>query len=275
MSTTVSELVIIESLPSDERQTGTELHQSLRSGADFEIPATLIRVTTAAELLAKIVQMREHAAKAGGLWIPMVHLEIHGDVEQQGLVMSSGEFLSWNDLAAAIRELNIAVKNSIVVVLGVCSGAFLMTGAATSPFERSPFYGIIGPHTPVTNEHLVDAFRAFYSTLIRTGDFVAAVNELRQRIPEYGGYHTAMLFRIGWEKYKGLSFGGKLADRVRRIMRRMPPSEIQRYGGRNKARLAIAEKIRTGAENRDRHYHHFIMADLYPENLDRFPADAA
>jgi hypothetical protein len=83
--------------------------------------------------------MTARASASDGRRVPIIHLEIHGDSDRQGLVMASGEFLPWARIASALRELNIVVRNSIVLVLGVCSGAFILTAAANSPFEPAPF----------------------------------------------------------------------------------------------------------------------------------------
>jgi hypothetical protein len=268
----VNEVVIIESLSEGEAPTGAELHATL-STADLPIPVKLIQIDTAAQLFDVLTQMHLQAQRYEGNWVPLVHFEIHGDEERRGLVMASGELVAWKRVASYLREVNIATKNSVIVVLGVCSGAFLLTAAATSPFEPAPFCGLIGPDRPVLNFFLPHGFRAFYLDLLSSGDFVTAVNLLRQRtLPEYGGYDTAMLFRIGWTKYETYNTHGEvLAERVKKIMRRMPPAEIAQHGSRNRARAAIAARIRDAGARRDEYYAHFVMADIYPENAQRFP----
>lgn len=276
MSVDVNELVIIESLPLSEPATGGTLHEWLSADEALTIPLKYIRIQTTAELLNVIGQMRDRARSFGGKWVPVVHLEIHGDAERRGLVMASGEFVPWVRVASHLREVNIIVRNSLVVVLGVCSGAFLLTAAAANPFEPAPFYGVIAPHRPVNSFFLPHGFRAFYGDLFKTGNLVTAVNELRQRtLPEYGGYETAMIFRLGWKVYDRQHLQGPLlAKRLKRIIRKLPPSELAKYSSRNKARAAIAKELRESRNVHD-YYRHFIMADVYPENADRFPLDAA
>ncbi len=203
----------------------------------------------------------------------IVHFEIHGDARRAGIVLASREFLPWHLVSDALRRLNVIMKNSIVLVLGTCSGAFVLTAVANSPFERAPFYGVIGPDRPVVNSFLPIGFSAFYKTLLVAGDFVAAVSELRARtLPEYGGYDCAHLFRIGLEKYSEYSQGAHLAKRVKKIMRRLPAHTIALAGSRDRARQTVASQIRETATDRHALYRHFIMADLYPENEERFPA---
>lgn len=277
MSVNVNELIIVESLPDAEPQTGTQLHRHLTTVEALPIPVSLVRVTTVEELIRAILDMRDHSRDSGGTWIPMLHLEVHGDHDGTGLVTRSGEHMLWDDLAAAMREVNVVVRNSLIVVLGVCSGALLLSAAANSPFEPAPFFGIIGPDRPVVNFFLPHGFRAFYLDLLTTGDFVSAVNRLRQQtLPEYGGYATPALFELGWKKYEeGLSDRAVVAKRVKRILRRIHPAVVARFGSRSKARARIAQQVRDTREDRHRYYDHFVMSDVYPENAARFPLGAA
>lgn len=269
----VSELVILQSLPANETQTGSLLKESLTTVHRLPIPVTLLNVATADDLIRFLNHMQASAEKSRGAWVPMLHLEVHGN--PAGLGLASNEFLPWETLAPCLRRLNVTVRNSVVLVLGVCSGAFAMTAAATSPFEPSPFYGLVGPDQPVPIAYLPDAFEAFYTNLLRTGDFVPAVNALRHYLPEYGGYDTATLFRLGWTKYVEACHGQQLAERVERIVTRIPGARNAGVSEMANARAAIAQQIRETVSHRDRYYSRFIMTDIYPEITDRFPVIGA
>jgi hypothetical protein len=269
VSVNVSELVILQSLPRHETQTGSLLKEALNTIHRVPIPVTLVDVPTADSFLRLIDHMQMCSEKSRGAWIPMLHFEIHGS--REGLGLASDEFLSWETIAPYLRKLNVTVRNSIVLVLGVCSGAFAMTAAANSPFEPSPFYGLVGPDQPVPAAYLPDAFEAFYVKLLGTGDFVPAVDSLRQYLPEYSGYDTATLFRLGWSKYVERSRGEQLAERVERIVGRISEAQIVGMSEMADARVAIAQQIQQTVLHRDDHYSHFIMTDIYPEIAERFP----
>ncbi len=268
---TANEIVIVESLPPQEAfRTGEELCRQLSS--ETQLPVTFRKPVRATELFHVIQDMTRQASEMP--WAPVVQLEIHGTSSKSGLVVASGEFIAWQRFAAELRELNVATRNSLLVVLGVCSGLYLSTAAAVSPFEPAPFYGLIGPDRSVNSFVMYHGFLAFYRELLSSGDIAKAVDQLRLRnLPEYSGLDTAMLFRRGMEVYdRTLLQGEGLARRVKKVMRKVPPSEIARYGGRNKARKAFAQKLRDiSALERDGYYQHFIMADIYPENAQRFP----
>ena len=271
MAIDANEIVIIESLPSGEvLRTGEDLHRHL-TGED-KLPVRLYKPVSAVELFECFRAMTVQASRLP--WVPVVHLEIHGTFEKSGLVLASGEFVPWQRFAGELRELNVATRNSVLVVLGVCGGLYLSTAAAVSPFEPAPFYGLIGPDRPINSFVMYHGFVAFYRELLSSGDIAKAVDQLRARsLPEYSGLDSAMLFRRGMEVYDRTQLKGEgLARRVKKGMRKLPPSEIAKYGGRNKARKGIAQRIREfSASERNRYYEHFIMADAFPENAQRFP----
>jgi len=267
----VNEIVVIESLPAkDTLRTGEDLYQNLLS-ADA-LPVRLIQASSALDLSRSIAELTKLARQAQ--WVPVIHLEIHGAADKSGLVVASGEFIPWETFAAWIRGLNIATKNSVLVVLGVCSGLYLSTAAAVNPFEPAPFYGVIGPDRTINPFVMYHGFLAFYRELLTSVDIAKAVDALRSHsLPEYSGLDTAMLFRRGMARYDKTQLAGPgLTRRVKKGLRKVPAGEITRLGGRNKARMFFAAKVReVSAAKRDQFYEHFIMADVYPENAERFP----
>lgn len=267
----INEIVIIQSLPlRDKLKTGEDLYRELV--AEKVLPVSLRTPATAFDLSQCIVELSARAARE--LWVPLVHLEIHGASDKAGLVLASGEFVGWQQFAGWLRELNIVTRNSVLMVLGVCGGLYLSTAAAVSPFEPAPFYGVIGPDRTINSFVMYHGFRAFYRELLTSGDIARAVDRLRSHsLPEYSALDTAMLFRRGMEVYDRTQLKGDgLVRRVKKGMRKLPPSEIAKYGSRNKARKGLAQRIREfSAQHRDRYYEHFIMADAFPENVERFP----
>jgi len=269
---TFNEILIIESLPRDEYpRTGTQLYNHLLAEGGMPVAVTLAEPQTAVELFS-VLDQAALRAEAGG-WVPLIHFEMHGTRDHDALVTASGERVAWNDVAEPLRHLNIAVRNALIVVLGVCSGAFIGTAAANSPLEPAPFSWLVGPDRPVLSFYLPVGFKAFYAELLTTGDFPQAVAELRrQALPEYGAYDTATLFRKAREVYlRTQAQRPVLNQRVKRIFRQRRHVLVAEYGGNNQARAAIARQIQDMSERWDEYYRHFIMADRFPENEGRFP----
>jgi hypothetical protein len=275
VSTDVNALVVIESLSPKETSTGALLLQML--DGSLPIGSQLVHVQTAEELFGVLASVEQNARTVSA-WRPVLHLEMHGDAAKQGLVLASREFVKWEGLCDAVRRVNVAVRNSLVLVLGTCHGASVLAGVASAPFQRSPFYGVIGPDDQIYDGYLPAGFNAFYRSLCETRDFAVAVDSLRARsLLEYGGYDTAQLFRMALRAFENLATGASLSERAERIALHLPSSAAVAARGEDSLRTALATEIqRTTVGGAPVLYRHFIMADLYPENEKRFPLfDAA
>ena len=218
MQLVFNEIAIIESLPAQEFQTGTDLQRHLTVTAPLPVAVTLLQATTATELLASLHGFAARAEHDG--WVPIVHLEIHGNV--QGVTTASGERVSWIALSEPLRRINIASRNSLIVVLATCEGAYLATAVAEMPFAAAPFCGIVGPSKPVFSYLLIHGFRAFYAELVHTQNFVSALHQLQQRsLPEYAAFDAADLFRRGRQSYVDMMLKPSVVkERVKRILRK-------------------------------------------------------
>jgi len=264
--------MIIQSLRPDEKpQSGTELYEYLTTNDEIPVAVSLHEPKTADQLMT-LLEDAALRAQAGG-WIPLIHFEMHGAATKNALVTASGESITWGDVASPLRHINLAVRNSLIVVLGVCSGAYIGTAAANSPFEPSPFTWLVGPDRPVIGFFLPIGFKAFYKELIETGDFVKAVGRLRQHtLPEYTALDIATWFRKSREVYEATQTRGPiLKERVKRIFRARRAALVAQYGSNNKARAALAAIIQDTSSRWPDYYRHFVMADIYPENEKRFP----
>jgi hypothetical protein len=268
MQLTISELVIVESLPPGDRQTGSELHHHLTRVAPLTIPVALERIQTRVELLMVLHQLAARAEREQ--WLPMIHIEVHGD--ETGCSTATGEYLTWDELAGPLRRINVAVRNSLVVAVSACKGVYIASAAADNPFEPSPFCGAIGPDVEVFDAALFDGYSAFYAELIRSRDFVLALHELQQNhLPEARVFDLADLFRKSVDRYQESFMQGPLYKRrLTRIMRKHAKAGTHLQTGRKVSRREIARKMHNNNGRLHRYWEHFIMADLYPENLARF-----
>jgi hypothetical protein len=162
-STNVSEIVILESLRAEETRTGSMLRDRLTASDSWPLPVSVTRAVTVADLFRVVGLLTERALAGTGAAAPILHLEIHGDEGGTGLVMASGEPLSWGGLGDALRPLNVTLRNSLILVLGVCSGVLSIKSVTASPFERVPFCHVVGPDKAVKSYFLPYGFHAFYT----------------------------------------------------------------------------------------------------------------
>ena len=259
-------LVIVESLRPDEDQTGSQLYQYLQS-KPLPIETELYRPATRAELFDVLERLAQRAE--AGACVPIIHLEVHGS--KQAVQVSSMEIISWHELSVPLRRVNLAVRNSMIVTTAVCYGAYIGTAAATHPSDPAPFCGAVGPGEEVYSDDLLAGFRAFFDELLHTGNFAVAIKALQQHnLPGFVPLDMATLFAKGYGQYASSLDGPEFEARVDELLAQLPPEEVARRGGSAKAREDIVRTLRNYRERREAKWVHFIMADLYPENRERF-----
>jgi hypothetical protein len=122
---------------------------------------------------------------------PIVHLSMHGN--REGLAFTSGERLSWAELAPRLEVANQNVKdNALLLCLSTCEGlsALEMAWKDMPPEAVFPFHTIVAPqHTIAWSDALV-AFVSFYHLVIkRNVEPVAAAKtmNLAAGLPSEGG----------------------------------------------------------------------------------------
>ncbi|MFY0602706.1 MAG: hypothetical protein JXQ93_02070 [Flavobacteriaceae bacterium] len=112
---------------------------------------------------------------SGGI---VFHLEIHGDKDFKGLILSNGELIEWKEIVDLVRPINITACNKLFITMGVCNGRFLYKGV--DPYKRSPYSGYISASTTVDSEEIYVNFSKLYEALIENGNIVHAYLEMEK-----------------------------------------------------------------------------------------------
>lgn len=125
------------------------------------------------ELKRSILNMQSVFIRGGHK--PLLHLEMHGNV-QGGIIGATGDLVRWEDLVGWLRNINIAMNNNLVVLLGACFGF----GAATAiDFQKqSPFYVLLSPTSEIQAGVVQDRVPRFYRTLIESKNLQLAIDQL-------------------------------------------------------------------------------------------------
>jgi hypothetical protein len=204
---------VIESLPENEKQTGTILYDDLLSRKSLQFPqlqTEIAQVNTLAELVALLQQIKDDVY--GKAHLPFLHFEIHGSKE--GLVLASLESITWAELAGLIRPINIDTRNNVMVTTAVCWGGVAFT--EIDPTMPSPFAGIIGPFAKVYVTDIEAGFYEFFDVLLSAGGFDAAVEALNQYGEERFNFIPSLfLFKVLWDKViESLDNPLELKDRI-------------------------------------------------------------
>lgn len=188
-------IYVIQSLPPEEKQTGTSLHDDIirRRTYHFEVlKSELIDVIAKDEFIRTLTELPEMFFDKQV--VPYFHFEIHGCKE--GLVLKNGELVLWEELRPLLVIINYNIQNNLFISLATCYGAYIFN--AIDPLDRIPFYAFVGPPVEVKVHEVEADWESYFDTLLTTRDFTCAINALNKsntRIP-YVFYTSEQIFDI-------------------------------------------------------------------------------
>jgi len=106
------------------------------------------------------------------------HFEMHGDEAFNGLVLSNGELITWEEIVELLRPINITTSNKLFITMGTCNGRHLYKGV--DPYKKSPYSGYISASNTVKAEEIYEKFGNLFEELIENGNIVAAYLEMEK-----------------------------------------------------------------------------------------------
>ena len=179
-------IILIESLPDVERQIR---HGRLMSSGEYYIEDLfpycnsfgVERVEFEMRVADSALQLFEHLDAICKRVkdfdeIPLIHFEVHGRDQQDGITLKNGDIVNWSDLLEKLTDINVASGNHLFVVFATCSGAFNINYIL--PRERPfPYYAAIAPDNPDFPILLEQRYSLFYISLIIYGDMENAIKE--------------------------------------------------------------------------------------------------
>jgi hypothetical protein len=178
-------IVVLQSLPASEEQSGTTLVERIKIVAKTESPALpidLFDLKNAAEFFQKIEELAIYSQNTGSL--PLLHIESHGD-ESDGLVFADDSEVSWGEVAKALEGLNIAMRCNLMVSFAACFGAHFL--GALKDSERAPVWCLIGPSDKVYWDEILHSYLEFYTNILKDPDFANSINTLVKKPLAKGG----------------------------------------------------------------------------------------
>jgi hypothetical protein len=182
-----SKIIILESLPCSEAQTGTQLLpiiQASLSKHNREIVAE-VRKFQGSQGFHKILEDLCIEAKAGDT--PILQIECHGDIHT-GLHFADDSNVSWPELADALRRLNRETKFNLVVVISACFGAYFL--GMLSPLNAAPCYALVSATDEIVPYEIRTGFTNFYEDLFASLDIGAALTNLGKRKTFEGAWYS-------------------------------------------------------------------------------------
>jgi hypothetical protein len=168
----VSQMVIIESLPTGDRKTGRELHDDLQTrllpyGARIQLHFQAATSASHFEFLLQDLYAFVNIDRRA----PILHIECHGD--REALQFADGSLMPWSQLKPLLTAINYACRMNLVVVLACCDGAYFMAECRYT--ELVPFAWLLGPSGSVRSASLYSLMTNFWTDAFRNRDVTNAL----------------------------------------------------------------------------------------------------
>ncbi len=116
----------------------------------------------------KIGLVEEMSVRSG--FIPLLHISAHGSSD--GIQLSDGHVIPWDELREHLRPVNDALGGSLVVCMSSCEGYSGIRMAMTNDQSPLPFFALIGCSEKPTWGETAVAYATLYHQLWR-GEYVS------------------------------------------------------------------------------------------------------
>jgi hypothetical protein len=213
-------------------------------GGPFQFEEVVVCST--AEMLTALATL---AARCRGGLRPILHFDCHGSEELGLLLAPSGDRVGWAELTKALREINIAAKNNVCCIFGVCFGMNLST--ALSVTEPTPYFLTIAPEREVSVGDLEAGFPSFYERLFETGNITQAYNE--RLVEVLSIFQCQEIFGKAFATYivnhgSGAAVSARRENLITKLLRRRgisdaTPEQLRDVRAQMKAGLKLSQEL--------------------------------
>ena len=271
-----NKIYVIESLQY-ERQTGKELYDDIikrRSYYHSALATEYVQVLSLEDwsfIIKRIIQeVKDNQV------IPILHLELHGSSNHDGLVLAKGNLIPWRDFVSDMRCINIETQNNLFITMGICFGMDILY--YTSLEEPSPFWGIIGSLYALQNDDIYIRYSEFYDEFLQSFDLTKSLERLFQANPnrpqEYSFVNAPELFRVVYKNYLKTQF---TSDAIKKRSSDTIMGEETKRGVNftSKAKKVLASKFKKELKRTKNrfylsHFNNFLMCNKFKTCKERF-----
>lgn len=173
-------VIVIESLPADELQTGTRLYNDLlqfKPLIDREFFAELHVVKTREEFFSELQHILNELEDTTMI---SIHIEAHGG--ETGIQLAFGEIITWRELHDVLRPINIKLLGLLPVAIATCY-SFPFTWSIDIT-QRSSFKTVVFTKRDMTAGEIERGFLAYYDSFSNLLDFNKALNAIQNEVNE-------------------------------------------------------------------------------------------
>jgi hypothetical protein len=264
-------LWILESLAEKERFAADIVHGLHAAAADLRAHAAIHHRAVDSKAAFSNVMAAIAADCVEHHHSPILQLNLHGS--QSGLGFSSGEFVTWEEVAPTFAQINAASHLNLMVLMAACDGASLFK--AIDPSKPAPIWAVVGPIRPITIGEALQAFPAFYREVFASLDGAEGWRRMNAAIDAgdkpFAFYSCSAVFQRVFKGYHAEACTPEsLHARARKIK-----AEYRRMGLTGTQIAEVWPKVLTDLHDLRSTFEHFrdqfFMVDRYPAHRERFP----
>lgn len=267
-----NKILIIQSL--NDYLTGNKLQDDLNVLTIFTngiVSSELLDAKDKKTFLSTLLTIKNNVLK--GKYNPIIHIEAHGNPDCNGLILASGESITWQELKIPLAEINEATRLNLVVCIAACYGGSLAKVLGTQ--DRAPCWALVGPKEEMYPNDLLKDYTGFYEEIFKTQSGGMALKRLNRNLVEneakYFFTTAECLFERVWINYLEKECSKENLDkRANKISKELKKNSMQYLPSRNQIKKDII-KIHPSSFKKSKDK--FFMIDLFQENKVRFLVD--
>jgi len=172
----IGTIIIIESLFDGEHKTGSELYNDyIKRQIDFNsnkahLNHQFITVNSKNDFndFLQYILVNSEYMNHGIL----IHLEMHGSGNRNGLILNNSELLDWKYLNDKFREINIKINDKLFITMATCFGRFIFNDIDIN--QKSPYSGYISSSQEVYPHEIINVFKELFTSLIDKENIIDA-----------------------------------------------------------------------------------------------------
>jgi len=173
----------------------------------------------------------------------ILHIDMHGSVKEGLHILASNEFISWAELSRLCAQLNLYMRNNLILLLPVCYGQEMLRHVDV--MANAPFNVFIGSEQELDAGFIADNFMLFYRDLVDGGNKIASFENVLSKKMIIS--HSERVFLISIARYfqqKCFGHGGqqRREDLLTEALKRVPNNRQSRRIYRSKIKAHVRPK---------------------------------
>ncbi|RAI97720.1 hypothetical protein LX64_05024 [Chitinophaga skermanii] len=202
----IGHIVVIESLE-NEKLTGKEIYDDCISRQIEFRKSNLTHKyysVNSKDQLFELLKLYIHTAEfyESGL---LLHFEMHGADNQEGIILSNGELVKWTQLVEQLREINIKTKNRLYVSMATCFGRYMYLGV--DPYKKAPYAAFISASVEVNGPEIVENFTILFENLIKSGNLIDSYLIMENYVSKFYYKDSKTVFEASFESIMNQLYG--------------------------------------------------------------------